>query len=86
MLGQRILRDGGQTPEAKAAAMFRICTARPPNPTELAELVALYEDNLRIFQDDPDAATQLLAVGESKPDETLDPSSRLRGRSSPTRC
>jgi hypothetical protein len=73
MLGQHILRDGGETPEAKAAAMFRACAARPPKSTELAELLALYEDNLRIFQDDPDAAKQMIAVGESKPDETLDP-------------
>jgi hypothetical protein len=73
MLGQHILRNGGETPEAKAAAMFRTCAARPPKPTELAELLALYEDNLRIFQDDPDAAKQMIAVGESKPDETLDP-------------
>jgi hypothetical protein len=72
-LGQRVLRDAGQTPEDRAATMFRICTARTPRPDELAELVALYADNLQIFQEDSDAAAQLLAVGESKPDETLDP-------------
>jgi hypothetical protein len=53
--------------------VFRICTARTPKSDELSELVALYADNLQIFQENPDAATQLLAVGESKPDETLDP-------------
>ncbi len=72
-LGQRILREDGDSPQAKAERMFRLCTARPPKPAELAELVKLYEDNLQQFQDDVDAARQLIAVGESKPDESLDP-------------
>ena len=72
-LGQRILRDGGPTVEDKAKAMFQICTARLPNDTELSELVQLYEDNVRIYQEDPEAAGQLLAVGESDPDDSLDP-------------
>jgi len=72
-LGQRILRDGGSTPEDRASALFRICTARQPESGELAELLALYEDGIRIYQDDPDAARQLLAIGESEPDQSLDP-------------
>lgn len=72
-LGQRILRDGGSTVEDKIKAMFQICTARLPNDAELAELVQLYEDNVQIYQQDPEAAGQLLAVGESAPDDSLDP-------------
>jgi hypothetical protein len=72
-LGQRVMREGGDTPEAKVNLMIRLCTARPPKPAELAVLVAQYEDSLQRFQAHADAAAQLIAVGESKPDTSLDP-------------
>jgi hypothetical protein len=73
VLGQRVMVEGGSAAETRAAFLFRLCTARAPNPDELNELIALYEDVLPQFQDDLVAAHEILAIGESKPDETLDP-------------
>ena len=72
-LAQRAMRESDPAPEALAAHLFRLCTARLPEPAEQEEMVALYQDNLDHFKDDPEAARQLLAVGESEADPGLDP-------------
>jgi mono/diheme cytochrome c family protein len=73
-LAERTLREGGQTPEERIAFLFRLATARRPDAKELAELVAVYRDNLATYSRDNDAARKLIAVGESKPDAKLNPS------------
>ena len=40
-LALRILREGGATEAARAAYGFRLCTARPARPDEIAEVVAV---------------------------------------------
>jgi len=40
-LALRILREGGQTEEARAAYGFRLCTARAARPDEIAEVLAV---------------------------------------------
>ena len=72
-LAQRILREGGKTPEARAQWVFRTATARPASRDELAVLVAAFRDHLETYRRSPDAAKKLIAVGESKPDASLDP-------------
>jgi hypothetical protein len=54
--------------------MFRLATARRPDGKEVSELVATYRDNLTAYTRDLRAAKVLIAVGESKPDATLNPS------------
>jgi hypothetical protein len=52
---------------------FRLATSRPPSERELAVVVKLYEDQLAAYQANVETAKQLLAVGETKRDESLDP-------------
>jgi hypothetical protein len=73
-LAERALREGGATPEARVAFLFRLATSRKPDAKELAELVGVYRDNLATYTRDVAAAKKLIAVGESKPDATLNPS------------
>ena len=40
-LALRILREGGTTDDARAAYGFRLCTARPARPDEIAEVIAV---------------------------------------------
>ncbi len=71
---ERILKEGGSTPEARATFAFRRAVARPPKPTELAVLLNTYQQHLAEFQQDKDAALKLISVGEAPRDATLDPS------------
>jgi len=52
---------------------FRLATARNASPDERTLLLQRLEYLKTQFRDDPDAAQKLLAVGESKRDEKLDP-------------
>lgn len=69
---QRIMA-AEQTPEKRATYAFRLATCRTPDERETAVLVKLYEDQLAEYQANPEAAKQLLSVGELKRDETLEP-------------
>lgn len=52
--------------------MFRQATARTPSQEELAEILTSHREHLDHYNKNVDAAKQLIAVGESKPDATLD--------------
>ena len=71
-LAERTMREGGQTAESRVDYMFRLATGRDPDSDEAAELVGLFQDHLSEYKNDIDSAKELVAVGESKPDETLD--------------
>ena len=58
--------------DGRATFMLRLCTSRQPVPMELAEIVAAYKDVLAAYKQAPEAAAQLLKVGESPVDPTLD--------------
>jgi hypothetical protein len=73
-LAQRSLREGGPRIEDRLAYLFRLATSRRPDARELAELVALYKDNLATYTRDVEAARKLINVGETKPDTALNPS------------
>jgi hypothetical protein len=72
-LGGRMIREGGDTPEARIAHGFRLATARTPLPHELATLRAGFERRLAGFRADPEAARALLAHGESPVAAGIDP-------------
>jgi hypothetical protein len=72
-LGGRMIREGGDTPEARIAHGFRLATARTPLPRELATLRAGFERRLAGFRADPEAARALLAHGESPVATGIDP-------------
>jgi hypothetical protein len=72
-LAERALREGGPTPEGRATHLFRLAAARKPDDRELAELLSAYRDHRAAFGRDAEAARRLIAVGETKPDASLDP-------------
>jgi hypothetical protein len=73
-LAQRMLTEAGSDAAERLAHGFRLCTARQPQPQELAVLAELYDQQRTHYESDREAALKLLAVGESKRDESLDPS------------
>lgn len=70
-LAQRMMTETqGEAPE-RIAYGFRIVTGRRPSPTELATLAKGYTGFAAKFDANPDAASQLLANGESAVPEGL---------------
>ncbi len=72
VFAERIIKEGGQTPEERIAYIFEVATAREPKPQEaslILETMQVHEEELKA---NPEAAKELIAVGESKPDEKLD--------------
>jgi hypothetical protein len=72
-LGGRMMREGGDAPEARIAHGFRLATARAPLPRELATLVAGFKRRLEGLRKDPEAARALVAQGESPVAAGIDP-------------
>ena len=72
-LGQRTIKEGGNSPEERTAFMFRLVTARLPSQAEQQVLVAAYHDHLSHYQADEDAARKLIAVGPSQADAAMQP-------------
>lgn len=72
-LAQRAMTEGVVNPQDRIALMFELTTARRPESAERDVLLAVYERQLGVFRKNNDAAMKLLAVGESKRDEKLDP-------------
>jgi hypothetical protein len=70
-LGQRMLREGGTTPESQIAWAFRTVLSRPADDAELRILKENHAKQLTRFTQDVKAAEQLLAVGESPRDSNL---------------
>ena len=68
---ERILLEGGSTPDERITFAFRLATARQPAPRELNVLRRVFEQQLARFNADPAAATKLIAVGESARNEQL---------------
>lgn len=71
-LAQRTMNEGGESATDRATFAFRLATMRRPSDAELAVLMDVYKANLVKYESDKEAATELINVGESKPDEKLD--------------
>ena len=69
---ERTIKEGGETPEARLAYIFEMATARLPKPKEETLLLETFQIHHQEFEANPEAAKELIAVGESPPDETLD--------------
>nr|MDQ3330842.1 DUF1549 and DUF1553 domain-containing protein [Planctomycetota bacterium] len=69
---ERMMTEGGSDAADRLAFGFRLATARRPEPNELAVLLQDYESHLGHYQNDREGAAALLAVGESKRDDSLD--------------
>ena len=73
MLAQRMLTEGGPTPRERLAWAFRLVTSRPPGDRELQALLRNLEKQRASFSRRPQEAAKLLAVGEKRTDEKLNP-------------
>ena len=72
-ISQRTMREGGDTPEARIAWMFRLITDRGPTGPELKILMQMEAEQREIFSNDPASAKKLLSEGEARNDPSLDP-------------
>ena len=59
-LAERVLREGGDTAQARATYMLRLCTSRQPGKSEIAELLSVVDDLKTAYMNDPEAATRLI--------------------------
>ena len=72
MLAQRMMIEGGSSPEQRLAAGFRLLTARWPGPQEKGILLnSFYRNRLRYYNDE-EAALNLVSVGDSARSPELD--------------
>ncbi|WP_339745933.1 DUF1553 domain-containing protein [uncultured Rubinisphaera sp.] len=71
-LAERMLKEGGATSAEQVGYAFLLATAREPRPSESLVLLHLYEESLIHYQANPQAAEELLNIGESPRDEDLD--------------
>ncbi len=65
--GERIVTEGGNTPEERITFAYRVVLSRQPQPEELAIVKQALDSYLIRFNKDPEAAKKVVAVGESKP-------------------
>lgn len=72
-LAERMMREGGGTPEERIATGYRLATARRPDAETLLLLRDGFGSRLAEFQARPEAARALISHGASKPDASLDP-------------
>jgi hypothetical protein len=72
VLAQRMLTEGGSTPQARIAYAYRRALGRRPTPTETHILVAGLQRRLAKYRADPDAAMKLVSVGDTPRDPQLD--------------
>ncbi len=71
---RRMLLEGGSTYPDRLTHGFRLVTGRKPSPAELEVLVALFQEHHAHYQGKAEEAVKLLSIGESKRDESLNPS------------
>jgi hypothetical protein len=71
MLAQRMLQEGGSEPESRVAWGFRLAAGRVPDEGERQVLLRSLSAQLEYFENDPQAAASLLAVGEKHNDARL---------------
>jgi hypothetical protein len=71
-LAQRVLREGGPTPEERVTLAFRLVLSRSPRPVEKKVLLAGLAEHLQTYRADRAAAQKLIRAGASKPDKKLD--------------
>ena len=71
LLGERMIKEGGATPENRIAWAFRLATARQPDDSERRVLLGNLNAQLDYFQRHPQEAAGLLSVGAKRNDGKL---------------
>ena len=70
-LAERSIREGGSTPDARLAFMFRLATGRTPDNREREILRQKLDTIMADYRDDTVGARALVSVGASPRDETI---------------
>jgi len=70
-MAQRVLKEGGVDDVARVAYAFRLATARPPSAAEAAVLQQRIQQLRVTYAAKPEAAQELLKIGEHLRDESL---------------
>ena len=74
VFAERVVADGGASPEQRLTFAFRLSTSRAPNGAELAILKAEFDDRIRAFKANPERAVAYLnGGGVRKPNPEIDP-------------
>jgi hypothetical protein len=71
-LAEKIIREGGNTPDDKLTTGFRIVTGRRPDSSELAILVKGFNKDYENFKSKPENAKRFTSLGESPLANTAD--------------
>jgi hypothetical protein len=71
-LARRMMKEGGKTTKERVRHGYRLTTARKPKPLVAEILASAFREEFENFKKNPEAAGRLLAVGDSKRDESLD--------------
>jgi hypothetical protein len=71
-LAQRMLSEGGTETNGRMTWAFRTATGRDPSTKEAEILAAMFTEQRALFEKNPKDAEKLLAVGDKKPDGSLD--------------
>jgi hypothetical protein len=64
VLAQRVMLEGGTTPEKRLTLAFRLATGRRPRPAEVRVLAEDFREQRARYRNDPGAAARLVSVGE----------------------
>ncbi|MEM8550592.1 MAG: DUF1553 domain-containing protein, partial [Verrucomicrobiota bacterium] len=72
VLAEQVMKEA-ETDGARIALGFRLLTGREPNSNEAKLLLGLLAEQRTFFSDDAEESKALLSTGESKRDESLDP-------------
>ena len=69
---ERLLREGGDTPEARIQTAYALALGRPARGPEVSVLAKMLDSFVQRYADDLDAAEALLSEGDSAWDDALD--------------
>ena len=70
-LAERMMREGGKTAEGRITLAYKAMESRYPRKEELTILKEMYDEELADIQKRPQRVKELLSVGESQVDKTL---------------
>ena len=72
-LAERMMKEGGAGIRDRLTTGYRLATSRSPDKQTLSVLQKGFEERKIHFQDNQEAAKQMISHGKKKPDENLEP-------------
>ena len=73
VFAERIVKEGGTTPEERAAWVLQEAVSRKPSDAEVKVLSALYAKHFAEYAANKDAAAKVLATGSRPATKDIDP-------------